>query len=358
MKTIAPLCFVLLVPVCARALGAGEEVRGRTVNAWQLLGIVENAYDQAFHAAKAGSLDRRQRLQPFWRALDRAGRALEQVGTALRNRDHAFYSTLETGSRAFGEVRVLWSRAGVRSPVVDANLRLLARSYRLLRASYGAEHLRARQGGELTPEESAGFAFLQLHHGELADQLEALRRSSAEHGEQTTAAEMARLEEESARIALAPETLDSYLNARIVTDELAGELEGNRAHAAARDEPLWRSARQTVETLATDPAVGHVFALELGEADDWSHLETETFLPDEPEVVTFQPAGGDEDDRAGSAEEGDDVAGLFPPAEGETEAEVKGSPGSTPPAPGEAPKTPELPPMLSAILLWFSLRFG
>jgi hypothetical protein len=355
VKTIAPFLLVLLVPACP--LGAEEELRGRTVNAWQLLGIVENAYEQAFHAAKAGGLERRQRLRPFWNAMDRAGRALEQVGTALRSRDRAFFPALEEGSTALGEVRVLWSRAGLRSPEVDARLRLLVRSYRLLRASYGAEHLRARQGGELTPGEAEGFTFLQFHHGELTERLDALRRSSAEHGDRTTAAEMARLEAESEWIALAPPTLDSYLKARIATDELAGELEANRAHASARDEPLWKSAQQTVEQLVTDPAVGHVFTLELGKVNDWSHLETETFLPDEPEVTTFTPADGDEEALAGlssSGEGDDDPAGLFPPdPPADTEAPAE-------PAEPNAPVAakPELPPMLSALLLWFSLRFG
>jgi hypothetical protein len=352
LRLISVLSILLLA---ASAAKAAPHPAGRTVNARQLLEIVEITFEEAHRAAEAGGLDpRARRHRPFWKAMDRAGGALERVGRALRNRDQAFYDSLAQGSKALGELQVAWLRAGARAPEVDAKLRLLLRSYRLLRTSYGAEHLRSARGGELTPAESESFAYLQLLHGQLADRLDALQQRSAVQGDRATAAEMARLETESESIAEAEPSVDAYLTSRIASDELAGEWEGHRGAAPAKDAALWSSARQTVEQLATDPAVGHVFALDLGDLDDWSHLDAPTFLPDEPEVEVFTPVRGEEDSFASTGDEDEDIAGLFP----SDSADPDPSPADPTAAWPAAAERIELPPMLATLLLWLSMGLG
>lgn len=355
MRSIPFLSILLLA---AGAVGAASQPAGRSVNAWQLLEIVETSLTETHRAAEAGGVDpRNRRFKPFWNAMDRAGRAVESVGSALRNRDQSFYSAVEQGSTALAELRVLWQRTGQRSPQVEAKLRLLLRSYRLLRTSYGAEQRRSARGGELSPAEAESFTYLQLLHGQLAERFDALGASSSARGDRATAADLERLAAEALGIAEAEPGVDSYLTSRIASDEMAGEWEGHRSSAAAQDAALWETTRETVEQLATDPEVGHVFALDLGDLGDWSHLETATFLPDEPEVQVFTPVHSEGEDLAAAGAEDGEIPGLFPPEQGDAApaAEPEPGPGAAAPA---APGTVELPPMLATILLWVSLRFG
>lgn len=268
-----PLLILLTAMALAHAAAAAPvPQRG---NARQVLRIVESAYEDTMRAAQASGsgLDARTaRNRPFWSALDRVGVAVEDVGRALRARDERFFQALERGSRALGELRVVWSRAGVRSREVEHGVRLLSSSFRLLRGSYGSEHLRSRRGGGLTAAERQRFERIQAVQARFAERLEALERKAAARRDRTTAAEMARLLTEAERIASAPMTVNAYLNALIASDEMQGEWDGNRYYADPVDRQDWLAANAVMEDLYADSQVGHVFALDLGHLDEETEL--------------------------------------------------------------------------------------
>jgi hypothetical protein len=260
---------------------------------------VESAYDGLLRAARLTGerLDPTvSRNRPFWSSLDRMGRSVEEVGTALRARHARFFQALERGSVALGELRVVRARSGVSAPEVDRALSLLASSYRLLRSSYGSERARYQRGGPLSDSERERFERIRAAQRDLAGRLEVLRRKAEERRDRATVAELNRLIAEAYRIASAPLTLESYLNALIAADEMRGEWAGNRVYAEPADEADWAAADQVVEELHVEAEVGHLFVVELGEVEDLSHLDEAVELPAgaeavEPAVQVFVPTG-------------------------------------------------------------------
>jgi hypothetical protein len=280
----------------AAAVRSSSEVR--QVNARQLMRMVESAYDDLMRASQwAGErLDPKVAWnRPFWSALDRMGRSVEEVGTALRARDPRFFQSLERGSVALGELRVIRARSGAIAPEVDRGLGLLASSYRLLRRTYGSEAARHQRGGALSESERQRLERIQAAQRDFAAHLEVLRRKAEERRDRATVAELNRLIAEAHRIAAAPLTLDSYLNALIATDEMRGEWAGNRFYAEPADKADWSAAHQVVEELHVEAEVGHLFVMELGKVGDLSQLDEPAELPAEPEtgapaVQVFVPA--------------------------------------------------------------------
>jgi hypothetical protein len=265
----------------------------RQVNARQLMRMVESAYDDLMRASQwAGErLDpKAARNRPFWAALDRMGRSVEEVGTALRARDPRFFQSLERGSVALGELRVIRARSGAAVPEVDRGLGLLASSYRLLRRTYGSEAARHQRGGALSESERQRLERIQAAQRDFAAHLEVLRRKAEERRDRPTVAELNRLIAEAHRIASAPLTLESYLNALIATDEMRGEWVGNRFYAEPADKADWAAANQVVEELHVEAEVGHLFVMELGKVGDLSQLDEPAELPAEPEAESGAPA--------------------------------------------------------------------
>lgn len=249
--------------------------RADGVNARQLMRMVEAAYEDV-HRAAGGEVARNR---PFWASLDRMGQTLEEVGTSLRTRDARFFQDLERGSVALGELKVVWARSGGNVPQVDRGLRLLSSSFRLLRRTYGGEHLRARRGGGLTERERQRFERIQAAQRAFAARLEVLRRKAEESRDLATRAEMDRLISEAYRIAAAPATLEAYLNTLIASDEMRGEWAANRTYAKSADQADWVAADQLVEELYVESQVGHVFTVDLGGTGDWSFLDETTEAP-------------------------------------------------------------------------------
>jgi hypothetical protein len=296
-----PLIPLILFSFSFSFAARAEAQAPRRVDARQMMRIVEASFEDTVRAAReAGNgLDPRgARNRPFWSALDRAGLAIEDVGRALRGRDERFFQALERGSVALGELRVVWPRTGSEAAEVGHGIRILSASFRLLRGSYGAEHLRYRQGAGLTAPERERFQRIRTMHARLADRLEDLRRNAVARGDRAMAAEMSRLVAEAERIATAPVNLPSYLNALIVSDEIRGEWDANRYYAEPEERADWRAANDVVEDLYVDSEVGHVFAINLGSPGDWSHLDEEMEvggnLGAAGAIQVFQPSEGEE----------------------------------------------------------------
>lgn len=296
MMRVCRFAFVVLL-LGAGLAGPAAAVRtsseARQVNARQLMRMVESSYDDLMRASQwAGErLDpKTARNRPFWSALDRMGRSIEEVGTALRARDPRFFQSLERGSVALGELRVVRARSGATAPEVDRGLGLLASSYRLLRRTYGSEQARHQRGGALSESERQRFERIQAAQRDFAARLEVLRRRAQEREDRATVAELNRLIAEAYRIASAPLTLESYLNALIAADEMRGEWAGNRFYAEPADKADWAAANQVVEELHVEAEVGHLFVMELGKVGDLSQLDEPAELPAEPEAESGAPA--------------------------------------------------------------------
>ncbi|HET9228467.1 MAG TPA: hypothetical protein VFR31_17455 [Thermoanaerobaculia bacterium] len=296
MKSL-PISLALILLLSAHSASA------RKVDANQLLRLAAAGLADIDKAASAsqGKIDRAKPEQrPFWRAVDKMDAALRRVNAGMEARDPSFFTALESGSAALGELRVVWVRTAVPDPGVSEALRILSKSYELLRTGYGREAVRHRKGGGLTEAERQRFLRIQQAQRRFADLLRELEAAARRRHDEAMLAELRRMAEEAERIAAAQLTLDAYLNALMIGDSQAGEWEGNSQYAVPADYTEWEEAEVAVEELQTEQEIGHVFVLDLGnlnapaapaasQPSTLTHFEEETELPDSlaSEIVEF-----------------------------------------------------------------------
>ncbi len=262
-------------PVSARELV-------RTVDL-ALAGVAEAAMDPA------GGLDRRKPgFAPFWSALAGLRLRVIQIETALARRDGDFFVLLDQGSADLGALRVAWARAGAGNAAIAEGVRTASSSYRALRASYGREAFRHRQGGELSDAERRQFQRIQRLQRRFAENLAALRESARRRGDEAAAAELRRLQQEAERVAAAPVSMDAYLNALISGGETRGEWEADLPYLRQGAPGDLAAADEMVQDLYVESDIGEVFAVDLGDGA-WSSLDGEAAAP--AAVQLFAPAG-------------------------------------------------------------------
>ena len=287
MKSL-PISLALLLLL---TLGSAHPASARKTDARQLLRLAEAGLLDISKAADAsqGRIARGKAEQrPFWRAVDKMDAALRRVRAGMEARDPSFFTALESGSAALGELRVVWARTGVPDAGVSEGLRILSKSYELLRTGYGREAVRHRKGGGLTEAERQRFLRIQQAQRRFADLLRELEEAARRRNDEAMLAELRRMAEEAERIAAAQLTLDAYLNALMIGDSQVGEWAGNSQYADPEDRSDWQEADTAVEELHTEQEIGHVFVLDLGNLDapaaeapmTLTHFEQATELPD------------------------------------------------------------------------------
>jgi hypothetical protein len=259
---------VLLTLLALSLPGAGWAVAPVAVDARQLARTVDAALAVAAQAAKepkAGLDPRNPRQAAFLAALQGFQARVRQIEDALAPRNAQFFLLVDQGSSDLGELRVAWARSGARNDRIAESIRTASSSYRLLRANFGREAVRRRQGGALTDAERQQFQRLQGAEQRFAASLQALRDKARQRGDATSAAELERFRAEAESLAQAAADLSTYLNALIATSELRGEWHANvpyirksapTAELAAADE--------TVQDLYVDADIGQVFTVDLG----------------------------------------------------------------------------------------------
>lgn len=292
--------FRIVLLLCALLL-PGSLAHAAASNARQLVLTAESALDGVVSALEepASGFNRRDTEDVVFLANLSAMRTrLDLIRAALSARDERLFDLLDLGSADLGALRVSWARTANGNQTIDQGLRIASSSYRMLRANYGREGLRNRQGGGLTQAEERQFLRLQRAQRQLAESLRALRDQSRRRGDETTAAEMDRLRKEAERIAWAALDLTSYLNSLITVSEIRGEWGANARYVRQAAEPAdYVVANETIEDLYVDADIGHVFTVDLGSAGGWSYAEEGTEAPAETEVGAveiLQPGEGEE----------------------------------------------------------------
>jgi len=178
--------------VLARPGGAAPE---RRVSARQLLHTVDSALAGMARAAGSptGGLDRKDpKSSPVWSALNGMRLRVAEIAVALERRDGELFTLLDQGSSDLGALRVAWARAGAKNAQAGEGLRIASASYRILRANYGREGVRLRQGGALSEAERRHFQRVQRTQRRFAESLRPLREDSLRRGDRVTAAELDR----------------------------------------------------------------------------------------------------------------------------------------------------------------------
>jgi hypothetical protein len=264
MGSIRNAAVLLTLLVLPRAGGAAAPA----VGARQLARTVDTALAgiaQAASAPKGGLDSRNPKNASFLAALQSFRVRVGQIEGALAPRSVEFFLLVDQGSSDLGELRVAWARSGARNDRISAGLRTASSSYRRLRADYGREGLRRRQGGVLSDAEKQQFQRLQGAEQRFAASLQPLRDKARRKGDATTAAELERFRAEAESLAVAAADLSTYLNALIATSELRGEWHANASYirkAAAPAEVA--AADDTVQDLYVDSDIGQVFTVDLG----------------------------------------------------------------------------------------------
>jgi hypothetical protein len=294
-RSVAVLFLLLAGELALARPGAALE---RRVNARELERAVDLALADVTQAAgqARGGLDPRDpQLAPFWSALNGMRLRIARIVIALERRDGAFFSLLDQGGSDLGALRVAWARAGVRNEKVGEALRIASVSYRMLRANSGREGIRLRQGGGLSEAEQRHFQRIQRAQRRFAESLRPLREGSQRRGDRVTVAELDRFRAEAERIARARPDLEAYLNSVIASGEIRGEWEADAPYIRQDSPEDFVVANEIVEDLYADSDIGHVFSVDLGDADALSHLDNETVVSRaEPGAVQVYEMGDEQ----------------------------------------------------------------
>ena len=307
---------------------------------------------QAAQAPKDGLDPKNPRHSSFLAALGQFQGRVQTIDAALAHPGEELFGSIDLGSSDLGALRVSWAHAGVSKPQIAEGIRIASDSYRMLRANYGREGLRHRQGGGLSAAEARQLQRVQQAQRRFAESLRALRAEAQRRGDRATTAELDRFRAEAERIAQASQDLESYLNALIISGELRGEWAADRPYVrkAAAPKKL-AAADQAVEDLYVDSDIGQVFAVNLGSESegpsssqgDADAVQVYQAVDDEAEPgVVFESDGSDRSD--GSVGSDDEVAEQEPATEA---AEVSTEPADAA-AEEEAPEVELIAPITSA----------
>jgi hypothetical protein len=282
---IAAVLLLLALPRAGRADPPMVDARG-------LVQRVDAALAGAARAAKdprTGLDPRNSKYAPFWNALQALRDRVDRIEGSLSPRTGEFFLLVDQGSSDLGELRVAWARTGVKNPRIAEEIRAASSAYRGLRASFGREGVRQRQGGPLNAAERRQFQRLQQAEQRLAERLRFLRDQARRRGDAATAAELERFRAEAERIALASADLSSYLNALIATGEMRGEWHANVPYIRKSAPPAeLAAADETVQDLYVDADIGQVFTVDLGATDGAVESEAPAGGGD---VQAYQPSG-------------------------------------------------------------------
>lgn len=316
--TVAALGFLLAV----EGVHAAPPIQRS--DARQLVRTTLEALDGIAQAARApqNGLDARNpRHASFLAALAQLQVRVQTIDAALARGSEEFLGSVDLGSSDLGALRVAWARAGVSNPRMAEGIRIVSASYRMLRATYGREGLRQRQGGGLSAAETRQLQRVRQAQQRFAASLRALRDEARRRRDRVTAAELDRFRAEAERIARASFDLESYLNALISAGELRGEWEADRPYVRkATSSRKLAAADQVVEDLYVDSDIGEVFAVNLGSESEAPNGEGDA-------VQVYQAAVDGEAAPAGVFEsDGSDASDGSVGSEVESEEDDDGEP--------------------------------
>lgn len=279
----------------------GLAAESQRVTARQLVRTVDTALGDLVEAAGGkGGLDPKDpQASPFWSTLNGLRIRMVMIEGSLAQRDAEFFTLLDQGSTDLGALRVAWARTGIKNADASRNLRLASSSYRMLRANFGREGVRLRQGGGLNEAEQRQLQRLQRAQRRFAESLRVLRERAQRRNDPVTTAEIDRFRGEAERIGLAPAELEPYLNSLITTSEIRGEWEANAPYLKDDAPEDFVVANEMVEDLYVESDIGHVFTMDLGAADGGMDLlDQEVAVPaateDGVEAIQVYESGGDD----------------------------------------------------------------
>jgi hypothetical protein len=272
-----PAAAVLLPPGAPRRIGGAA----RLVDfAWAAYARTEDALVED-PTGPEGGVGAGLLLNP----LVKIGSALAGMQTTLAVRDPRFFAAMGEGSRALVELQTVWRRGGSGGPAqpeISRGFADLSGSFRTLRAAYGQEEVRRRDGRPLGAAEARQLARVQAAQRQLAARLQALAARARELRDQRLLAELSRLDAELGRLAAASPTLDGYLNALIRSDVVLGEWAAIAPLVQPEEQAEWAAADAAAQELTTDADTGFVLVADLGSGAAWTYLEAEATQPADP----------------------------------------------------------------------------
>lgn len=304
---LAAVLFLLALP---RAGWADPPMAGARGLARQvdraLAGVARAAKDP-----RTGLDSRNPKYAPFWSALQALQDRVGRIEGSLSPRAGEFFLLVDQGSSDLGELRVAWARTGVKNARIAEEIRSASSVYRELRASFGREGVRQRQGGPLNAAERQQFQRLRQAEARLAERLRFLRDQARRRGDAATAAELERFRAEAEQIAQASANLSSYLNALIATGEMRGEWHANAPYIRKTAPPAeWAAADETVQDLYVDADIGQVFTVDLGATAGDGGVQAYQDSGESGEMVVLEPiVTSDEDSEPADFNDSDDSKG-------------------------------------------------
>lgn len=288
--TCAALCLALLhgplavaataPPAAAKSAAkkpAAAAAKPPGVKAGQLVAGARQAVAGIYKAAKAsqGKLDPKNKKQaPFWQAVKQMNGTLVEVDKQAKAKDKRLAATLSKGSETLAKLKTVWPRIGVTDSKVAGYLEKLDNAYTALRSARGAEGARARKAGPLTAAEKDKLGKIKSSQTELSKKLSGLQAKAKAHKDPGTEATLARLIEQSNRIAAAQLTVDAFLLAIVLLDQFQGEWDGYSYYVGPDYRAGWTEIDVWVETSFTSYDSWYVESFESYSVESFSTWET------------------------------------------------------------------------------------
>ena len=287
-----------------------KKTTGKKANAAQLLAAAQKAQAAMLKNARAdkGLDPSLPKNKPFYAAAEKVSTQLGRAEKGLAAKNDDFFGGISQARSAQEQLMVAWGATGSKNKRVMADGKALGNALDTLRMDYSKEAARKKKGGELTAKEKADFAKIKANQMELLTKIDQLQAKAK--NDPALQRGLAKMKNEAQRIANAPLTVNDYVNALYLINDLEGQLYGYDYYI----QPAWRS-----DWIVVDAFVGlfapFYYDFWTGYPYDWAWVNTpvdiyygnDVYVTD-ADLAAAEAAADAADDAANAAEDAADDA--------------------------------------------------
>ena len=273
---------------------------GKKATAKQALDGGRKAFAALTKAARADkSLDpKTPKNKPFWVSTKKMGQQLNRAQKGLAAKNDDFFKAIGDARSTEQQMKINWQLTGSKNTQVIENGKKLGRSLALLRTDFSKEAARKKKGGDLTPAEKQQFAKLKAQQTALLGKIKTLEAKAKK--DKALAHGLGKIAKRANKIAKAPDTLDAYLAALYLLDQIEGMIYGYDYYvdkgwrADWIDVPAWSRDWDTIYTdfVATEP-YEWVLVDNPADIDTGEEFEVAEMISD-PEIEAIEDAAESE----------------------------------------------------------------
>ena len=229
----------------SKAKSAQNKPTGKKATASELLAAATKAEAAMLKNARADKgLDPKvPKNKPFYAAAKKISTQLDRAEKGLKTKNNDFFQGISQARSAHEQLTVAWGLTDSKNKKVVADARALGNSLDMLRRDYSKEAARKKKGGALSAKEKAQFEKIKAQQKDLLAKIDRLQAKAKK--DKVLQRGLAEMRKKAQRIANSAYTLDDYIAALYLLDELEGQLYGYDYYV----DPAWRRDWIVVDTL-------------------------------------------------------------------------------------------------------------